>query len=412
MLIEFTVSNFRSIADKQIVSLVPDKKINDLPQNIVERHKYQALNVVAMYGPNNSGKSTILQGLHLLIHLLRSSSASNSSEELPYEPNLLVSGYSDRPTELSMVFVYDGARYRYGLSFNQKSILTEWLYRKKVGREVALFVREGDIIDVTSALEGGKKVIDAAIEATRDNGLFLSTGDILNLKDCGIIFKYIDSLLIIDGVNSDFQGRVTENRLEENPDFISHINRYITSFDLGIHRIFLAESKDGGAPVVCATHLVFDENGKETGDEIAWALADRESSGTQKMFQIIGPVISTLSMGSTIVIDEIEAKLHTQLTNVLVSLFTDPKSNPKQAQLIFATHDTNLLSYANLRRDQINFVEKDKKGSTQIFALSDVRYFAGNKERPDKNREEKSYLEGRYGATPKVKFEDLLIPVA
>ncbi len=412
MLIEFTVSNFRSIANKQIVSMVPEKNVNELPQNIVERHKSSALNVLAMYGPNNSGKTTILQGLHLLVYLLRTSAARNSNEELPYEPNLLVSGYSEKPTELSMVFVHEGARYRYGLSFDQKNILTEWLYRKKVGREVALFVREGDIIDVTSALEGGKKVIDAAIEATRDNGLFLSTGDTLNLKDCGTIFQYIDRLLLIDGLNSDFQGTVTKNTLKKHPDLIDYINKYITSFDLGIRRIFLSDDEDGKEPIICATHLILDEEGQETGEELAWALSEHESSGTQKIFQVIAPIIFTLSMGSTIVIDEIEAKLHTKLTNALVNLFTDPKSNPKQAQLIFATHDTNLLSYANLRRDQINFVEKDKKGSTQIFALSDVRYFAGNKERPDKNREEKSYLEGRYGAIPKVKLEDLLIPVA
>ena len=108
-----------------------------------------------------------------------------------------------------------------------------------------------------------------------------------------------------------------------------------------------------------------------------------------------------------IIIDEIEARLHTKLTAALVKLFLNPETKPKQAQHLLATHDTNLLNSVPLRRDQINFVEKNKAGATTIYALSDFKYFKGNKGQPDKDKE-KRYLEGRYGATPSIDLSAMI----
>lgn len=121
--------------------------------------------------------------------------------------------------------------------------------------------------------------------------------------------------------------------------------------------------------------------------------------------QLSGPILWTLANGGVLIIDEIEAKLHPIMTLNTIEAFLNKESNPNNAQLIFATHDTNLLSYAKLRRDQICFAEKNKYESTEIYALSDFIYFDKNndskseKERPDTDKE-KRYFEGRYGAIP------------
>jgi AAA15 family ATPase/GTPase len=130
---------------------------------------------------------------------------------------------------------------------------------------------------------------------------------------------------------------------------------------------------------------------------------ERESSGSIKALQLGGPIVLALMTGGVLIIDEIEAKLHPLITLDTINLFLNTESNPHQAQLIFATHDTNLLSYSDLRRDQIYFAEKNNWESTEVYSLSDFVYLRNNnkeeKERPDTDKE-KRYIEGRYGAIP------------
>ncbi|MBK8045539.1 MAG: ATP-binding protein [Haliscomenobacter sp.] len=157
---------------------------------------------------------------------------------------------------------------------------------------------------------------------------------------------------------------------------------------------------------VFAKHRMYDANAFPTHDTHRWKWEDRESSGAQKAFQLSGPILWALANGGVLIIDEIEAKLHPVMTLNTIDVFLVKASNPNNAQLIFATHDTNLLSYSNLRRDQICFAEKNKWESTEIYSLSDFVYFGehngqfkSEKERPDTDKE-KRYFEGRYGAIP------------
>ncbi|RKZ38325.1 MAG: hypothetical protein DRQ49_14600 [Gammaproteobacteria bacterium] len=117
----------------------------------------------------------------------------------------------------------------------------------------------------------------------------------------------------------------------------------------------------------------------------SWDLDDNESEGTKKAFHLSGPIIRTLSEGSIMLIDEIEAKMHPMMTINTINLFLNKATNPYGAQIIFATHDTNILTYCPLWRDQINFVEKNNWEATEIYALSDFRYFdeKNKPERPD-----------------------------
>ena len=141
------------------------------------------------------------------------------------------------------------------------------------------------------------------------------------------------------------------------------------------------------------THNVYDENGLVIGER-NFHKNQMESEGTKKVIEISGPIFDTLNEGKTLIVDELDAKLHPLLTRNIVLLFMDPEKNRHGAQLIFATHDTNLLDLDIIRRDQIWFAEKDEKSmQTDIYALTE---FSPRKE----ENIAKGYLQGRYGAIP------------
>jgi len=409
MLIEFKVSNYRSICEEQILSLVPASNQKDFPDNIIKIGKNLVLNGLALYGANSSGKSNLLKAFELLNKLLYVSTRSSSTAKLPYDPFLLKEGYNSKPTKLQIIFIIDKTRYRYGIEFNQEEVLVEWLFRKKKGREVNLFNRSKETIEISSGLKGSKKLIDTAIEATRNNALFLSFCDMLNVKEAKVIFKWLNNLIYVDGLDTSKEAFQTF-KLMEDEVYKVKIKEYLALLKLGFEDVLIQKKEfeaselpndmdestkqtiikelTGGIRIQVHTiHAKYDENGKQKKDSVIWPMGERESAGTQKAFQFSGPIIYTLLNGGILVVDEIEAKIHPILTLNTLKLFLSKQTNPLNAQIIFATHDTNLLSYSNLRRDQINFVEKNKWEGTEVYSLSDFKYFENNqKERPDTDR--------------------------
>ena len=127
-----------------------------------------------------------------------------------------------------------------------------------------------------------------------------------------------------------------------------------------------------------------------------------ESEGTRTWYQLIGPVLTALKVGSLLLFDELDASLHPTLSMQLIRLFHDPATNPQGAQLIFTSHDTSLLSHLN--RDEVWLIEKTANGATRLGALAD---FAGERVRKSQNLE-KAYLHGRFGALPDVDRTDVL----
>jgi len=424
MLVEFSVSNYRSIGDEQILSLVPSEQQEYL-NNILEQGTYKALNALGIYGNNASGKSNVLNAIELLDKLLYLSARSNSTTQLPYQPFLLREGYELKPTKLEMAFILDENRYRFGLEYNKNEIVREWLYCKKASlMEVMLFEREADIIEVSSEYNGSPELINAAIEATRDNALFISTCDMLNIAGAKSIFKWFDKLVSINGIETERE-EITTVHLWENKEYRQKIKEYLMFLNLDIHDLdiliedidvsklqnllghfdkkmrnkLLKEFQGTQGFQTMTVHQTYDEQGSLLPHQKHWNLDEHESEGTKKAFHLSGPLIRTLSKGGILVIDEIEAKMHPMMTINSINLFLNKATNPYGAQIIFATHDTNLLTYCPLRRDQINFVEKNNWEATEIYALSDFSYFNETSKHLDINKE-KSYFEGRYGAIP------------
>jgi len=436
MLIEFRVSNYRSIGEEQIFSLAPAPKQREYLDNIFRKDKFEALNAVGIYGNNASGKSNLLLSMSLLDKLVHLSAQTSSTTPLPYDPFLLREGWQQKPTKFEITFVLDNNRYRYGLEFNKEEVLSEWLYRKGVSREVELFIREGETIDVSTGFKGVTKVIDTAIEATRKNSLFLSMCDMLNVEEAGLIFNWFRYFHMFNGLNTE-DLMINTFSLLQRDDFKALIRNYFLHLNVGITdfqttsrdfdpqdlpsnlpesaRIATVEKLTGKKGInVFSTHRFYNKEGKPTKENVSWELNERESAGTNKAFEISGPVFWALANGGVLIIDEIEAKSHTLMTLDMINLFLDKETNPNKAQLIFATHDTNLLSSSKLRRDQIYFTQKNAWESTEIYSLSDFVYPGSTdkleKERPDTDKE-KRYVEGRYKAIPEFLSMDQLKPL-
>ena len=432
MLIEFKVSNYRSIGEEQILSLIPDSKKGDL-NNIIVKGKHKALNAIAIYGSIASGKSNLLLSMSLLDKLVHLSARSSSTTKLPYDPFLLRDGWDKKPTKFEVTFIINEDKYKYGVEFYQNEIVAEWLYKKGIGREVDLFLRKDNIIETSSAFKGNSKIIDLAIEATKPNALFLSTCDMFNIEEAKTIFQWFRHFNMIDGLNTEDEMLSTVN-LWEDEKYKDKIHEYFQRLNLGVLNIdvsfkefesselpnnlnestrteLIDQLKGKKRAIVSANHKFYNKQGLANQKTISWSLKERESAGTNKAFHISGPILWALINGGVLIIDEIDARFHPIMTLDTINLFLNKATNPSNAQLIFATHDTNLLSYSNLRRDQIYFAEKNNWESTEIYSLSDFVYLdksnMSKKERPDADKE-KRYFEGRYGAIPMLSNFHLL----
>ncbi|HEY0297914.1 MAG TPA: AAA family ATPase [Arachidicoccus sp.] len=147
MLIEFRVANYRSIGEEQILSLIPASKQKEYLDNIISKGKHDAINALAIYGANGSGKSNLLRAMGVLDTLIHFSARSTSTTKLPFDPFLLREGWETKPTKFEITFIIEEEKYRYGVEFYRESVEREWLYRKGQGREVALFLRKRETID-------------------------------------------------------------------------------------------------------------------------------------------------------------------------------------------------------------------------------------------------------------------------
>ena len=406
MLLEFRVANFRSIGEEQILSLIPASNHKEYLDNIIEEGKHSALNVISIYGANSSGKSNLLLGLNVMRMMILASPKFSSTDGLPWLPFLLKEGLNDSDTSFEIMFVLGGTRYRYGYKYNGKRVSSEWLMRKISGRETAVFQRQGDVIDISSGFNGSNKLIDAAIEGTKPNNLFLSMADVFNVEEAKEIIAWFNNVDTLN-MRTPLSLANQTNSLLKDSEYSTAIRGYLKSLSLGIEDVVVGDDSDverpGQAPVLKAVHRLYDESGKPKKDTVAWDFTAFESSGSNRALNISGTVVKSLKTGGVLIIDEVEAFMHPIMTLTLIELFMNPESNPNRTQLIFSTHDTNLLNYLKLRRDQVYFMEKNKWESSELFSLSDFKHRNAEgeelSERWDSDKE-KRYIEGRYGAIP------------
>jgi AAA15 family ATPase/GTPase len=325
----------------------------------------------------------------------------NDSDKLYYSPFLLSSENKNAPTFFEIIFLLkDGKRFRYGFEYDQTEIVNEWLFTgKNAKNEYPLFVRTKEGIAVSEPFEEGK----GKESATNDNRLFISLVAQLGGKTSKQIMEWFKHCNLISGIANESYLFFSLFMLQKKTSGYEESLAFFKKLELGFTDLKVIESESMSADAskllsVKTAHNTYDKNGGITGT----VLLDREeneSEGTKKILDLAGPIFDTLKFGTILIIDELDAKLHPLITMEIVKLFNNPHSNPNHAQLLFATHDTNLLSADLFRRDQIWFTEKDEREQTDLYALYDFNLPDGTKVRNDANLE-KNYIRGRYGAIP------------
>lgn len=424
MLLEFSVGNFLSFKEKKSLSMEATAISDFSENNVISFDNVKLLKSVVIYGANSSGKTNLLRALSIMRRIIITSAKQSSTEGLPVIPFLLSSETSSKPSFFEVLFFIQGKRFRYGFEVNQKAVITEWLFEVLRTKERLLFIREKDKIQVEEIFNEGTNLE----EKTRDNALFLAVCDQFNGKISGQIMKWFKNVRTISGLeHEDYRG-YTFSMLEAEKTK-DQLMSFFSKLDLGFDKVVVSKSDFNptflpkGLPEDVLKQMISDLQGKtilnaETLHKkfnkdgtvvnlVKFDLRNQESSGTNKVFDLSGHVFDTLKLGGVLVIDELDAKLHPLLTNAIVKLFNSKEYNPCNAQLIFATHDTNLLTLGNFRRDQIYFVEKDHFAASDIYSLAEYKEKDGAKVRKDRSFE-KDYIQGRYGAIPFIgNFENL-----
>lgn len=410
MLIEFSVGNYRSFSEKRTLSMEATS-ITEFPQNVVKSSKGKLLKCAVLYGANSSGKSNFLRAMSMMKKIISTSFKQSSNSSIPFDPFLLDTTFFNKPSFFEIVFLIDNVKYRYGFETTATEVVEEWLFETIKRKEYLLFVRAANEISVSSRFQEG-----ANLESrTRNNTLFLTVIDQFNGKTANKILRWFNRFNIIDGVSHSDYRAITFHMLEDEKTR-KLLTGYYKQLNLGFEDINIEKeifdshkfSEDipedllkqiitdlEGKTVISLTsshHVIGDVNKLGNGVR-KFDVRRQESSGTNKIIDLSGVIFDTLITGGILVIDELDAKLHPFLARSLVELFQNVEMNVNAAQLIFATHNTNLLSQGELRRDQIYFTEKNESKGTDLYAL--VEY----KVRKD-SAFEKDYIQGKYGATP------------
>lgn len=428
MILEFQVENYLSFKEKAKLSMLASPSKKELPDSVISSGKYNILSSVAIYGANASGKSNFLKAIRFMKEFIFTSAReSHLGDRIKVKNFKLNTACDGQPSTFELTFIVKDTMYqneskdvvfRYGFQISEKRVHAEWLFGRFTAQESKLFIRSGNNIEIGIKFIEGKRVYKG-IGKIRETSLFLSqiasikgenapiTHSIMNwftkMQDISPMsdnnITHITADLMADQskkerilkafCNADIcvEDIVVKKELIDLDDIPSEIRERIKK-DLdqkelkGIHTF-----------TIDAIHKKYNENKEEIG-KVSFDFENEESNGSQKFFALIGPIIDSLQYGLVLIIDEIDARLHPNLCEMLISLFNSKHLNKNNAQLIFATHNTLIMNKTMLRRDQIYFVEKNKYGESEIYSLLDYK-----KVRNDASYD-KDYLIGKYGGLP------------
>ncbi len=413
MLIEFRVSNYRSIRDPQVLRMLASTG-QELSENVCLSDSDANLRLVrsaVIYGANAAGKSNLIRALHFMRDIILSSAKeSQQGEKILVDSFLFDKDTALQPSKFEVTFTQDKVRYQYGFELDKDRIYEEWLYAYPSGKMQQWFNRVYDkkndkYLWKFSKFFTGKKQLWT--DSTRSNALFLSTAVQLNSEKLVPIFSWFQNKLVVIPAFNGVSRRKSLIQLETSKGK-GKLLKYINIADPSISDISFAFEKFSenkhlkNAPDYIKKKLKEDWAGKEVLTKLDFihpnnAALDfeEESHGTQKFFAYAGYWIDALENGKVIVVDELDNGVHPLAVRFLINLISNSEENKVNSQLIFTTHDTSLLDSDIFRRDQIWFVEKDKDNATQLYPLLDFS--------PRKNEAiGKGYLQGRYGALPYI----------
>ena len=430
MLLEFRCKNYRSFREDQRFSLTAANGrggTEDLPLIKTGVSGIRGLRCAAIYGANASGKSNLLRAMgRFSVMISASQKRWDLADKIPgWDPFMLDEESRLGCTEFEAEVLIGKDRYRYGFSFNETTIVKEWLYEYVPTRRT-LFLRQTDGTNVEVDFVGRNltgNTLDVISKVTRPNSLFLSAAAQNNherLKEIQAwlakgfnILSAPDAIGMIDFSSGQCESEKTKTAFRK---LLAFADIGIEDFEVieeeapenvkKFHRAMMraleeTDPSTAGRMRESSTYIRKDVRmlHRGAGEKLYPLDHSHQSRGTLSFFGMLGPMLNELKGDAVLLIDEL-ASMHPHLVNALVQIFNSPKLNPRGVQVVFTTHDTGLLSSDLLRRDQIWFAEKDEEGASKIFPLTDFR------PRKDLNLEV-GYLNGRFGAIP-VLDSDLL----
>lgn len=428
MLLRFRVKNYRSFRDEQELSLVASKLQDGESTYRVEAVPDGVLCAAGTYGANASGKSNVIKAFAYMKRAVENSQRNwNPEEAINVDPFRLDSDARGEPSTFEVDLLLNGVRFEYGFTLDSSRVVSEWLYAYPSARRQLWFLRTGDAegqeVKIGKHLQGENRAIQNLM---RRNSLFLSAAAQNNHDQLTPIYRWFSNSTRVLGLDETMGFYLNSSTAEicRQDLYRDWMTQFLAAADLGIVGFDVAERIDDPKLANLRTKF-FDllaedmpnfsppaakdfpptirlrHRAKELSEGVPFESED-ESAGTLAWLNLSGPISHALTTGATVFADELDASLHPLLAVELVKVFNDFDINVNHAQLIFNTHDTNLLESANLRRDQIWFVEKDIEGASHLYPLTDFT--------PRKSENlERGYLQGRYGAIPFLSLSDSLL---
>ncbi len=400
MIIELSVENFLSIKDKVTLSLEASAS-KKLPENLIDG---SLLKSAVIYGANASGKSNLLRAILFMWQAVKLSHTLNVENKIPRVPFKLDQSTLTQPSKFEILFIYNSVKYKYSFSCTNDKIIDESLYYWPHGRAALIFGRT----DTNNyKFKSDKRKFEQIRKQMNDNVLFLSRATALGNDKTKPAYEFIVNNVVINyhpvwvdmTLKKIYDEPILKNKILEilqKADFGGILDIKVQKETRKLNRMEFKVEKNmpSLSPVQQVDEDVYNTkflHKRNDGQDVELTF-DEESSGTEKTFGLLGGIFDVLDNGKVMLIDELESSLHPSITQFLVRLFNS-KHNKKNAQLIFTTHDTNLLNSSLFRRDQIYVCTKKPNKHTLLSSLLDFDL------REDTNLE-KAYLNGRVGGIP------------
>ena len=414
MLVMFKVKNFMSFKDEAILDLRATSYVQHPSHLLHANEKYNLLKTVALYGANASGKSNFISAMYFFEKYIFSQFIGNKESDpldqakqfrYDLEPFAL-SKEKNKVSEFDIIFVRNKKQFQFGFECTNEAVVSEWYYidDKKVYERTGSIITYGskfaDLLSSYNKIPSERLYISVLEYFLEDEAKKTVLSDFVDFFQQEYnVYSEILFESTVKGVAGVFgySPRIISNR-----KFREKVEQYLSSIDVGIKRLDIQTEtitnertgKKKKTKVIRTVHDVYDDTGNVVGEQ-TFDLP-QESSGTLRFFAFIQNVIEMTSHGGVFIVDELSARLHPLLTKMIVDIFSS-KENTK-AQLIFTTHDISLLNKDQFRRDEVVFVDKNNRGESKLYALSDLKV------REDASFS-KDYLQGKYGAIPIFNYE-------
>lgn len=441
MLIEFKFSNYRSFRDEAVLSMeatglgaFKNSLIPFYPTGKETSKPVRLLPAAAIYGKNGGGKSNIIRAFWLAVQFIRNAQRTQHEKAtIPVHPFLLDDDSQSKATEFEFTYVLDGIKYIYGFAATKDKIVKEYLYYSPKGQKSLVFSRTDQTFEFRDNSDRRKRQLIS--EAVAPNQLYFAIACTMNEKACINAMRWFREYIFFSRDYTDIPTQLLE--YSEDSNMLNAISNYAKMADVGIRDMqfevkstelsdvenlpsdlpdsvklalaqFMQALSDApnssenklrmGEVNATSFHKGIDRNGNESLYPLQ--LSD-ESDGTRKLMAMAPAIERVLSSGGLFLVDELEKEMHPMLVELVVSKFQSPISNPKHAQLIFTTHNTELLSMEMLRKDQLYFVDKSRKdGSSSLYSISE---FSTTTTENIRN----GYLMGKFGAIPDLEIEEV-----